>query len=57
VRNIKEPIGLGIWQMTEEALAELRIVNQEQLWEGRKPPPNDRYTLLFGDPEVCGKWS
>jgi hypothetical protein len=29
LRSIEEPIGPGIWQMTEEALAELLIVNQE----------------------------
>ncbi|KAJ7727029.1 hypothetical protein B0H14DRAFT_2640971 [Mycena olivaceomarginata] len=35
----------------KEAAAELRIVRQKQHSEGRKPPPNDLYTLLFGDLE------
>jgi hypothetical protein len=53
--EIKELIGAGIRRITKEAAAELRIVRQKQHSEGRKPPPNDLYTLLFRDLEVCGE--
>ncbi|KAJ7356595.1 hypothetical protein DFH08DRAFT_953932 [Mycena albidolilacea] len=57
LREIRESIGAGVRQMTEEAQAELLIVRQQRRLEGRVPPLNDRYTLLFGDPELCGEWS
>jgi hypothetical protein len=52
MRETKEPIGPGISQMTEAAMAELDIVREARWLEAvRNPPSNDLYTLLFEDPD------